>query len=211
MSRAQNRENLKITIHSNGVSSAKVKLVDPSGAPIADGQLMLLQTFVGTNPMSMQSGTTGADGIGQLNSLYLDTNYAVQARAKGYGSGSINLSLRPNSTVEVSLALVKADSFVSGMVLDENQLPLAGADVYATGPKSDRQTVKTDFTGHFRVDNLMPGDAITVYTVMNGRRGQGAAQVERVPAGTDNMILIHNPPAPTTAPPARAKRTVRRS
>jgi hypothetical protein len=76
------------------------------------------------------------------------------------------------------------------MVIDEAGQPVANKTVMLADSAASR-TASTDAQGRFRFEDIMPGEQLSVRINHEGEIGPQ----QRVPAGTDGVVLIYIPAA----------------
>lgn len=142
-------------------------------------------------------GKTGPDGTYRADNLFTNVNYMVTAGGNGFTtSQKRDVKVQAGQETGVTgLAVRLADSFISGIVLDENGKPLAGVMVRALGGGGGSPSVRTGMDGRFRITGLITGQTVSVSTVVDGR--SSSPQGQRVAVGSENVEVIHRPPDPT--------------
>jgi hypothetical protein len=204
---SSNRD-VTLTLKDDAAGSVLLRVTQPDGTPLPGAQVTVIQRSAGPNSIGtgVEPGPTKNDGTRLIKSLFPDYTYSYQLTAKGFGRESGTLQFQSGKQIEIPIKLVKADSFVAGMVTDETGLPAADQEVQVSGQKSQPQMIKTDIMGHFRAEAIVPGDTVSVFTVIrttdaSGRTLARAGERQAVPAGTDNVVLVNTPPPPPTTRP----------
>ena len=86
--------------------------------------------------------------------------YHIEVHADGYGTRDAEVQLeepyQPRKDLG-TLALPTADQAVSGVVLDEDQNPVPGAQVICYGENQPRNRTQTDREGRFQIDKICKG------------------------------------------------------
>lgn len=183
-------DNITLIIRKIELASALVRVVQPDGKPLPNAKIDLSE-MTGSFGLGIDSQTTGPDGTVTFKSLTPDSQYNIQASAKGFGVAETALKLEPGKQFETSITLDKADSFIAGMVLNEAGDPMIDVQVETTGGRGGRQVTKTDVNGRFRLENIVPSDSPYVYV----RHGDQMSSPQRIPAATDNAIINFKPAA----------------
>jgi hypothetical protein len=144
--------------HAQTAGSIRGKIVDQNGRPIESAQVVLAPGQRGA--ISFDDGSFVINGLTR-------GDYMLSARRIGYQPASIKVMLR-DSAVTVNVTLVanvaQLDSIrirekaagirYSAVVLDQNDAPVAGAEVMAVGLGRD---ITTDSLGRFTVPGLSRG------------------------------------------------------
>ena len=101
--------------------------------------------------------------------------------------------------------LVRADQRIAGVVLDDNDKPVARASIYSYGDKQPNLNAQTDAKGQFSMDKVCPG---RIQLSANSRNG-GYANVTA--EGGDTNVTIHVSASPGMRRAVRAQRTASRA
>lgn len=105
--------------------------------------------------------TAGPDGVFEVKAIPPDYQYAVTVSADGYGKQEISIdspNLKENRHDIGRVKLTPGDLSVSGIVLDPNDNPVAGADVSTFGAgQPDVPNTRTDAQGRFTIKGVCPG------------------------------------------------------
>lgn len=188
--RDDNRHQLSLVLSDNSMSAVTVRVTGPDGAPLAGAQAEIREIMT-EGTVRRQRKNTDAEGKVVFHGLYSDYTHLVMTQAKGYGKANARFKVRPGEQIEgPTLALPKADSFIAGIVLDENGDPLVEAliEVFGVSP-----TTRTDINGRFRVEELVPGEQYT----LSIRPDRQPSESHRIVAGTSNAVINYKPPQPS--------------
>jgi protocatechuate 3,4-dioxygenase beta subunit len=180
-----------------GVTNASVRLepaltlaghiTDLNGKPITNAQA---QALFHTERMSSNLGfpvRADAEGRFEIKGLPPGRQYGVTASAKGYGQEYRHLPESDTQTNGVELEpfeLMLADQRIAGVVLDDNDKPVARAYVYSYGNKQPNLNAQTDAKGRFTLDKVCAGPIQLSANNQGGGFGNVTAE------GGDTNIVI---------------------
>jgi uncharacterized GH25 family protein len=189
---------LNLTLAGNTAGSAVVHVIGDADQPLA-GVDVGVRISNGVEELASRWGTTGPDGTFTLSPVYGDRNYRVLIAEPGYTSGSVTFSGSAGQRIDIPpITLIKADSFITGTVIDETGAPLPNAYVTTSGGRAGYRSVQTNAEGRFRIDKLVAGDMVSISTNA-GRTGDFQTQVQ---TGTQDVVIMHVP-RPTSSPTPR--------
>jgi hypothetical protein len=180
-------EQMTITLHPDALGSIRVAVKQPDGSPIAGAMLRLTTDngYIGEKPAS-------ADGVGVFRSLAPDMRYTIRVRGKGFGAAQIQTKLEPGQHVAAEpIVLPKADSFITGTLVNEQGEPVPEVTIRANAERSQPSAGRTDINGFFRIDNLVAGDTVSLDTTDSHARGSASASGTQ--AGATEIILTLKP------------------
>jgi protocatechuate 3,4-dioxygenase beta subunit len=200
---AAGARNLAITLRNDAAISIRAHIADADGKPIASAKVEL------TSSRPKRPGyiyhdekSTAPDGTCLFKSVNPDMEYRLVVEAKGFGPTDAKLTLEPGKLIDAPvIKLVRADSFISGIVMDDQGNPVPDADVQASsgGPRSESliggsRRARSGITGSFRIEEILPGDVLDVRAwTDDGKAGDTLG----VPAGSENIVITIKPrPAP---------------
>ncbi len=126
---------------------------DEEGKPIEGAKLRVC-------PIDGRSSTSDADGKFEVKILSAERRHNIHVSAEGYGQGhiQINTNYLVDNHLDVGiLTLPPANLSLSGIVLDVNDAPVAGALVSCQGPSQPYRTTKTDTEGKFVLEKICTG------------------------------------------------------
>jgi hypothetical protein len=137
--------------------------------------------------------TAGPDGKFEIKALPLEREYTVTAVAEGFGSRNVRVdpgAIEGNRFDAGTFKLTRADLSITGIVVDPNDKPVAGANIYGYGDgQPDSLVIQTDAEGKFTIKGVCPGP---IRLQVDARRGPrpmyGMAQAEG--GATDLRIVI---------------------
>jgi hypothetical protein len=130
---------------------------------------------------------TDADGRFEIKALPQGRQYTVGASAKGFGQERRNVPAldTPTNRMELELfQLVRANLRIAGVVVDDDDKPVARASIYSHGEKQPNQSAQTDAKGQFTLDKVCPGP---IQLSVNSRSGGYANATAE---GGDTNIVV---------------------
>ena len=136
------------------------RVTGADGKAITNAELNLM---FHTERFGTQLGApVGVDTEGRFEIKGLPTGrwYGVTASAKGYGAESRNVDAAEATTGRVEIEkfqLPVADRRLAGVVVDENEKPVAGAMIYANGEGQPNLNGRSDAKGRFAFDKVCAG------------------------------------------------------
>jgi len=163
------------------------RITDPDGKALTNAQA---QVLFHTERMASNLGSPiRADGEGrfEIKALPPGRQYTVNVSAKSFGQEQRNVPPADTATNRIELEpfqLVRADQRVAGLVLDDNDKPVARASIYSHGSGQPNLNAQTDAKGEFSLDKVCPGPIQLSANSRNG--GYGSVRVE----GGDTNVVI---------------------
>jgi hypothetical protein len=176
-----------LVLHPNAQSVIHALVHEADGTPIPAATVIVIKGNRSDGETIQQ--TTGPDGTCLFTALESDFGYQIRAYAKGFGLITAPVTVDKGKQSETTITLPKAESFVSGVVLDTNGAPMADKRVALRSTLSAPQTVRTDITGHFRMDGIVAGDKVAIGVSEEDQFGT----ISNVLAGTDNVVVNMQP------------------
>jgi len=171
------------------------KVVDPNGKGIfgAIVNVHLSASSWGVLITDWQKGgaTTDAEGKFEIKAIPYGQRYSINVRADGYGQGGaeIHSDDAVDNRLEVGpLILAVANLSVSGMVVDVNDKPVAGANISVGGRGQPDLQTQTDAQGKFTIDKVCAG-RISINAFVPGPT-QLNGNVETEGGATDVKIIL---------------------
>ncbi len=136
------------------------------------------------------SAPVTVDGSGRFEFRALPSgyDYDVNAQASGYGTETRRVEAAATNSLRIEvepIELVVADQRVAGMVVDEDDKPVAGAMVYSHGEKQPSAGGRSDAQGRFVIEHVCAGPINLSASLQRDRR-YGSARAE----GGDTNITI---------------------
>ncbi len=169
------------------------RVVDPDGKGIADSQVtpMLQGPRWGSSIRNSQA-TTDGDGKFEIKALPTEYNYNLYTRAEGYGenrSEETSADDAVDNTIDVgSITLAVANLSVSGVVVDNDDKPVAGVRVYCHGDNQPHRNTQTGDDGKFILDGVCAGELRISANKSGPTRLYGNVETEG--GATDVKIVI---------------------
>ena len=137
------------------------RVTDPQGRPIAGADV---SPTIKSGRYAAGFGwtrwePTDSNGLFELEALPTGYQYVLHATAEGHGRQRQTLEriTEPGEKTLDDFVLLPADQSVSGIVFDEDDKPMAGVWVQASGDRQPRRRVQADAAGRFAIDGLCTG------------------------------------------------------
>ncbi len=182
-------------------------VLNEEGKPLSAARIrIMMQGSRWSSPLGRTDLTkAGPDGKFEIEAIPPDRQYTVSATAEGYGRGEVRVNpgdIKDNRFDAGQLKLVPATLSITGIVVDPNDKPVAGANIYASGEgQPDPRMIETDAEGKFTIQGVCPG-AIRLQANSRGPVPMfGMAQAEG--GATDLRIVISSRPAGSAYMPRR--------
>ena len=203
-------DNLKITLGPGVTITGTV--VDPDNRPIPKAHVnVMLQRNRFGSPIQDDPATAGQDGKYTIRALPAGEDYTVMVSADNFGRNQspVALSAAKDRGVTVPpIALKRANLTISGIVVDADDKPVAGAMVSADGMEQSVMGAASDKDGKFTLKNLCDAQA----TIRASKRADdGSYQNGRVEFSADEKevkIVLREMPQPQTFATSRASGVV---
>jgi hypothetical protein len=163
------------------------RILDPDGNALTNAQA---QVRFHTERMASNLGSAvraGAGGRFVITALPPGRQYTVSISAKGFGQEQRNVPAADAATNHLELGpftLVRANLRLAGVVLGEDDKPVARASIYTYGSSQPNLGALTDAKGQFSLGNVCPGPI----QISANARGGGFGSVPA--AGGDTNITI---------------------
>jgi RNA polymerase sigma factor (sigma-70 family) len=176
----------------------KGRIVDDTGKPIPSAQVSLTIT-TGRFGIGSPNHGVDADGNFAFDDLRLGDKYTLSAQAPHFGRKTADVTLvRGKQTIEQPpIVLARADSMISGTVVDQSGKPLPNLKLCIGGAQTVPREGTTDAQGRFEFGDIVAGDQIDVNYYRDGNYLAGG-QVE---GGSVDVQIVAKPPR--VPPPAR--------
>ena len=164
------------------------RIADPKGHSVTNAQARVL---LHTERMSSPLGAAvraDSDGKFEVAALPPGREYTINVSAKGYGQEQRNVPASDTATNRLELEpleLTPADQRVAGVVLDDNDKPVARASIYSLGPRQPNGGTQTDAQGRFSLNKVCAGPIQLTANSQGGGYGNVSAE------GGDTNIVIH--------------------
>jgi len=163
------------------------RITDLNGKVITNAQAQAL--FHTERMISSLGAPVHADAEGgfEIKGLPPGRQYSINTSAKGYGQEQRNLQPSDTETNRVELEpfqLMPADQRIAGVVLDDNDKPVARAYIYSFGNKQPNLNAQTDAKGQFSLDKVCAGP------IQLSANNQGGGYGNVTAEGGDTNIVI---------------------
>jgi hypothetical protein len=159
--------------------------VDEDGKPLASA---FVQSWLCFSRLSTSDASQETDENGRFEFTNIITGQEgnVYAKADGYGkTNSERFTLEPGEERDLDdLELRLADQVLEGILLDEDEEPVANAQVYAYGHYTEHTSTRTDKDGKFRLESLVDEEI----SINAHHKGQSAYM--RVAAGETDVEVV---------------------
>ena len=138
------------------------KVIGPDGKGIANARInVMLRVSNWGSPIERDIARTDSQGNFQIRAIPAEHKYSIDASAEGYGENRSE-EFDTNDAVDNHLdagtiTLLVANLSVSGVVLDDEDKPVVGADVYCSGDNQPYRRTQTDTDGTFTLENVCAG------------------------------------------------------
>lgn len=182
------------------------QIVDPNDKGIADVEVRIMMhgpqwgSTIGRDPIM-----TDKEGKYKINALPPGRTFSIYARAEGYGESrgeEIITETAVNNRLDIgSLTLAVANLSISGIVVDENGKPVAGARIYCSGDNQPYRNSQTDVDGKFTIDKVCTGKIRVNANKSAASRLYGSVETEG--GATDVKIVINERPSSPRYEPRR--------
>lgn len=190
------RPKAPLTIQLKPLAAAAGHVVDEKRRPIAGAVVRLYAQQGRYNRVDGEPVTTDVDGRFELSRLLPGITYSVKTNAEGYASRNDEPFMLNAAEAHAlgDIVLPCADQELSGVLVDAQGKPVAGARIVAYSNLADRhchartETCLTDNQGHFQLRGLPRGDA-TVWQ-SSDQFDDRKSPLGQAPAGTKNLRLI---------------------
>jgi hypothetical protein len=164
------------------------RVLDANGHAVSNAQA---QVMFRTDRMGSQLGQpvrADAEGRFEIKALPPGRLYSVTVSAKGFGQDQHDVDAPEGGSRRVELEpfqLLVADQRIAGVVLDADEKPAAGAQLFILGKKQPFQNGRADSKGRFSFDKVCPGTLrISANSSVGGGYGYASAD------GGDTNITI---------------------
>ena len=196
----ENTEGIEIQLSPGAVITGKVVDVNDVGLPQARIHFTFMESDIGYS--ENEPVVISPNGNFQINAIPIGYRFSFGANAEGYGSESVQPNTNEmidNITESNTIVLKIANLSVSGIVVDKNDIPVAGARINSYGSGQQPRFAETDLNGEFVLEGLCEGK-ITIFATKDEKVIEsGSIQAQ---AGATNVKIILSE---TVFRPARVK------
>ncbi|MBN2180504.1 MAG: carboxypeptidase regulatory-like domain-containing protein [Sedimentisphaerales bacterium] len=170
------------------------KAMDPNNKGIPGAQISIMLrasrsgwgSTIGNNIVKIDE-----EGNFEVKAVPIGHRYSIHARADGYGQNSIEVNTKNavNNRLDAgALTLPIANLSISGIVVDSDGKPVAGARIYYYGENQQSRNAETGADGKFTLDKLCEG-SVQVSAEKSGQtRLYGSVQTEGGASGIKIII-----------------------
>jgi hypothetical protein len=163
------------------------RVTDPDGKALTNAQAQL---WFHTERMASNLGSpvrAGTEGRFEIKALPPGRQYSIRISAKGFGQEQRNVPASDTATNRLELEpfqLMRADQRIAGMVLDEDDKPVARASIHSSGDKQPSLNALTDTKGQFSMDKVCAGP------IQLSANSRGGAYARVTAEGGDTNVVI---------------------
>ena len=155
----ENARTVEVRLAPSAVVAGKV--LGQDGKALGRAQVIVELALATGEFVTIEVAKCGEDGSYEVSGIPLGRAYRLSVRdVPGYGPGQVDLMIAEDHKGRVEspdLVLPVADAFISGIVVDEDGLPLAGARVFTHGLGQPSRHGLTDEQGRFRLEGVCKG------------------------------------------------------
>ncbi len=185
------------------------KVLDPDGKGISSARvnIMIRGERWGSTISSNDRIVTNQEGKFEIKALPDDNRYNLYARADGYGENrgeEINTDDAINNHLDVgTITLEVANLSVSGIVVDDDEKPVAGARISCYGDNQPHRSGQTDTKGKFTLENVCAGQLRISANKSGSMQPRLYGSIETEGGATDVRIVISQRSTSTRYQPKR--------
>jgi protocatechuate 3,4-dioxygenase beta subunit len=182
------------------------QVVDVNDKGIADVEVRsMLQGPQWGSTIGRKAINTDNDGKYQIKALPPGRTYSIYARAEGYGeshSEQISTEAAVDNRVDAGkLTMTVANLSISGVVVDDNNKPVAGARINSYGDNQPYRNAQTDVDGKFTLEKVCAGKIRISANKTAATRLYGYIETEG--GATDVRVVISERPSSMRYEPKR--------
>ena len=182
------------------------QVVDPNGKGIADVEVRtMLHGPRWGSTIGRKPAVTDGDGKYGIKALPPERTYSVYARAEGYGESrgeEISTDAAVDKRLDMGrLTLAVANLLISGVVVDDDNRPVAGASISCYGDNQPHRNTRTDTEGKFTLEKVCAGKIRISANKSGTPRLYGNIETEG--GATDVSIVISQRSSSTRYQPKR--------
>lgn len=170
------------------------RVVDQDDKEIANAQVrvMIHGSTWGSTLKEREPAKTNAEGKFEIKAVPTGRKYSFYVQAEGYGENrreEFNTTDIEDNRLDVGkLVLAIANLSVSGVVVDVNGKPVAGASIYCSGEGQSDSSTQTDTEGKFTLENVCAGKLRISANKRGSTRLYGSIETDG--GATDVKIVI---------------------
>jgi len=137
------------------------KVADPEGNGIKGATFSInLRASNWGSPIGRDFSMSDGQGNFEIKAIPAGHKYNLYTRAKGFGviGTQVNVGNFVDNRFDVgTITLPVANLSISGLVVDDNDKPAAGARIYCYGDNQPRRNTQTDVNGKFAIEKVCAG------------------------------------------------------
>jgi protocatechuate 3,4-dioxygenase beta subunit len=180
------------------------RVVDPDGKGIASARItIMLRVSSWGSSIGRDRITTDEQGKFEIKAIPTEHKYSLYVVAEGYGEirkEEISTDDAVNNHLDIgALILAVANLSVSGVVVDNDGKPVAGARIYCYGEGQSRSRAETDIEGKFTLEKVCAG-RIRINADKSGTT-RLYGNIETEGGATDVRVVISERPSSTRYEP----------
>ncbi|MHC4204202.1 MAG: carboxypeptidase regulatory-like domain-containing protein [Planctomycetota bacterium] len=181
------------------------KVVDPNGNGIKGATFYVnLRASDWGSPIGRDFPVTDGQGKFEIQAIPAEHKYGLHAQAEGYGEirKDVNIEDITNNCFDAgTITLPVANLSVSGVVVDDNNKPVAGARINSYGDNQPYRYTQTDVDGKFTLEKVCAGKIRVSANKSGATRLYGSIETEG--GATDIRIAISQRSTSTRYEPRR--------
>ncbi|MFC1637349.1 carboxypeptidase regulatory-like domain-containing protein, partial [Planctomycetota bacterium] len=168
------------------------KVADPDGNSIQGATtLVYLRASNWGSPIGRDFPPTEGKGQFKIKAIPAEQKYNLYTRAEGYGElrTEVNMDDVADNRLDVgTITLAIANLSISGVVVDDNDKPVAGARISCYGDGQPHRSAQTDTEGKFTIEKVCAGKMRISASKTGATRLSGSIETEG--GATDVRITI---------------------
>ena len=172
-------ESLDIKLEPGVILSGKV--TDIHGEGIGEAEISLTLWFADHGYGSREKEKTSENGSYEIRAVPAGFMYSIYASAEGYGEQyvQVHTSDAVNNQIDLErLVLAPADLSISGLVIDQEDRPVADVKIFAHGRGQPNRETITDENGKFLIEKVCRGTIEIQANVRGEKRLHGRVKTE---------------------------------
>jgi len=182
------------------------KIVDPNGVGLADVEVRTMLHAPGWgSTIGRKPAVTDKEGTYEIKAIPPGRPYNVYARAEGYGENrgeETDAEVAEDHRLDMGeLTLAVANLSVSGVVVDDQDKPVAGARLWCYGDGQPHRNGMTDAKGKFTIESVCAGKIRISASKSGATRLSGSIETDG--GATDITIRIGQRSVSTRYEPRR--------
>ena len=191
----EDAKELDVTLKPGVIFTGKV--VDPDGKGITNARILLMLRGPRWSSTIERNIETDAEGNFEIKAIPPEQKYNITANAEGYGQNRTEVQAEDAVDNQLSVGELKlslANLTVSGVVVDDEDKPVAGVRVSCYGDNQPSRRTQTDTDGKFTLDKICAGRMRISANKSGETRTSGSTRlygsIETEGGATDIKIVI---------------------